>query len=267
MRHLLLRLLDVSGRTFDRLSRTCIYASAALTPVADLRSAVARSWRGFYVDDARIASGLMPWEQGFADTWVNDGDRLLVVGCGSGRDVLPFVTRGCQVVGIDPAAPAVAAAARALAARGLHADLRVGFFEDVTLAGPFDAVWLSWFMYGYVPDRRRRVALLRQASSLLAPGGRIVMSVEDPTEARVHRLWRIGRILGRLTGADWEIASGDDLARIPGTTGLNYRHLFAPGEVEAEVADAGLRIVARQTDLTMLVLQNFPSIPAEACDR
>jgi SAM-dependent methyltransferase len=267
MRHLLLHLLDWSGRAFERLSRTCIYASAALTPVADLRSAVALSWSGFYADDARITSGLMAWELGFADTWVNDGDRLLIVGCGSGRDVLPFVTRGCQVVGVDPAAPAVAAAARALAARGLHADLHVGFFEDVTLAGPFDAVWLSWFMYGYVPDRRRRVALLRKAASLVTPHGRIVMSVEDPTGPRQHRLWRVGRALGRLSGADWEIVPGDDLTRIPGTTRLNYRHLFAPGEVEAEVADAGLRIVARQTDVTMLVLQNFPSVPAGACGR
>jgi SAM-dependent methyltransferase len=267
MRRLLLHTLDLTGRTFDRLSRACLYASAALTPLSALKSAVALSWSGFYVDAERIASGLLPWERAFAATHVRDGDRLLIVGCGSGRDILPFLERGCQVVGVDPAAPAIAAAMRALAARGLAADLRLGFFEDVALTGPFDVVWLSWFMYGYVPDRRRRVAFLRKAGSLLAPGGRIVMSVEDTSGPRQHRVWHVGRVLGRLVGADWEVAAGDDLARIPGTTSLRYRHLFGAGEVEAEAAEAGLRVLARQSEVTMLVLHNFPPVPSATGDR
>jgi SAM-dependent methyltransferase len=62
-----------------------------------------------------LAAGLLE------ELGVASGDRVLVPGCGRGQDLLPFVRRGFEVVGVDFAAPAAAGAREMLSAQGLSA--------------------------------------------------------------------------------------------------------------------------------------------------
>jgi SAM-dependent methyltransferase len=252
VRRLLLATLHHVGLFVDRVARACVYCSAGLSRLDDLKAGTAAAWNDFLIEDREIAGGWMPWEQSIAERVLCVGARILVVGCGSGRDVIPFLERGCVVTGIDPARRAVEAARRALSHRRLDATLIVGFFEDVELDGRFDAIWFSWFAYSYIPDRRRRVAALRKAAALLTPGGEIVISIlRHPPDSR---LLHVAQVVGRMTGSDWAIDAGDVFTRVAGSRGLRYEHFFPPGDVEDEIASAGLKIVNSSENQTVLVL-------------
>lgn len=252
MRQLLLIALHYVGRVADRVARASVYCAAGLSRLRDLQAGTAAAWNDFLADDEGIAGGWMHWEQSIAEGIARAGVRVLIVGCGSGRDVIPFVERGCTVTGIDPAPKAVDAARRALAARHLESTLIVGFFEDVTLDAQFDLVWFSWFAYSYIPDTRRRVAALRKAAALLAPGGQIVISaLRHPPRSR---LLRVAQSIGRLTGSDWTIAEGDVFTPVAASRHLRYEHFFTTGEVEGEIASAQLRVVSSAESRTVLVL-------------
>lgn len=101
---------------------------------------------------------------------VGPGTRLLDVGCGSGMAAMLAAERGAAVSGID-AAPALLAIARERVAQG---DFREGDLEALPFAaGAFDLVTgFNAFQFAGNPD-----VALREAARVLAPGGRIAMTV------------------------------------------------------------------------------------------
>lgn len=240
------RAFVLGARLAGGLSRLCHYFAASTLRLADIKEGVQQSWQGFNIREADIASGLMPWERDLVQRFVTPGAAVLVVGCGSGRDVLPLIERGCHVTGIDPASLALSVAQRALRERHLSADLIEGFFEDVPLSGQFDVVIFSYYSYSYIPESARRVDVLRKAVAHLAVGGHILVSYPRMPRSRPFMI-RLARIMGRLGGSDWQLESGDVVA---GRTSRNkfyysYVHAFQPEEIDKESLAAGLRIVYR----------------------
>jgi ubiquinone/menaquinone biosynthesis C-methylase UbiE len=178
------------------------------------------------------------------------GRRVLDLGCGTGRQTVAGTRAGLCVVSADfsfemaratrqrvlrecpGAAPAV------VVADALHPPFRPGAFDAVMALG----------VVGFVPDRP---GMLREARTLLAPGGELVCDVGVP-ERRVlfpalgaaldrplrslARLWR-ERILRRPK------TEGDD-SGAPGWYGRHFvKH--APEEIEAMLCEAGFRPLAR----------------------
>jgi SAM-dependent methyltransferase len=135
--------MDVRRRCFDwlcRSSRLVEQVSHGLSSLAigtlrlaDLTDFTRRSWGRF----------------------VNAGDRICIVGCGSGRDLLPFVDAGHDVVGIEPSPLSVIRLRRILARRGQAATVIEGFVEDAALLGQFDVVLFSLACYSYIPQSVR----------------------------------------------------------------------------------------------------------------
>jgi hypothetical protein len=76
-----------------------MYVALGTMRLNDLRAGVERRWSEFFVADADITSGLMPWESEVVSKFVRPADRVLVVGCGTGRDVLVLAGMGCRVTG------------------------------------------------------------------------------------------------------------------------------------------------------------------------
>ncbi len=96
--------------------------------------------------------------------------RLLDVGCGRGDLLAHHRALGWEVFGVDPAASAVAAAAR----RGLH--VHHGTLADHPWpAESFDLIAFSHSLE-HIPDP---LDALRTARALLAPGGRIAIALPN----------------------------------------------------------------------------------------
>ena len=233
-----------TARWLDRARALCVSLGVGTLRLRDVRAGVEDNWSGFVTDAAEIESGLDPAEAAVVARFIGVNDRVLVVGCGTGRDVIPLVRMGCQVVGIDPVAHAVGIARRELAARGLAASIVEGYFEDAPVPGTFDVILFSNLCYSYIPERERRTKLLRKAAGLLSPGGKILVThLAARSPFRTRMLWSM-RAAARLTRSDWHPEAGDHLVPINGARArFGFEHFFAPGELEREAADAGLLVL------------------------
>jgi SAM-dependent methyltransferase len=235
------------ARMSGGLSTLLHYFGASTLRLADLKTGIQHSWQDFNPHDAEIVAGLMPWEDDLLQRFAVPGASMLIVGCGSGRDLVSLVQRGYRVTGVDPAAAALATAQRILRERQLSATLVEGFFEDVQLTGPFDVVWFSYFSYSYIPVSSRRIGVLRKAATHLAPSGHVLLSYPGVSRPRPIFI-RLGRIAGRLSGSDWRLEAGDYVVPQRAASGFFYSfaHAFQPAELQAEVSAAGLEVAYRR---------------------
>jgi SAM-dependent methyltransferase len=94
---------------------------------------------------------------------------VLEVGCGGGELLAELAARGWRTFGLDPSATATAAAAR----RG--AEVHTGTLADQPWSGGFDLIVFQHSLE-HIPDP---VGAVRQASDLLAPGGRLAIDVPN----------------------------------------------------------------------------------------
>lgn len=107
------------------------------------------------------------------------GSRVLDLGCGSGRTMLPLVRAGMRVVGVDRDRRALRAARRRLNRLGagrratlLHADLP---HEPPVVVGDFDAVLCLGHTFMEITVLEEALHILRWATWRLRPGGAIVL--------------------------------------------------------------------------------------------
>ena len=105
------------------------------------------------------------------------GQRVLDIACGTGivaRTAARRLGSGGSVVGLDLNAPMLAAARSAAAAEGVTAEWREGSALQLPWADEaFDVVFCQQGLQ-FFPDRP---AALREMHRVLAPGGRLVLSV------------------------------------------------------------------------------------------
>lgn len=231
------------GRTLERLSEASFYAAAGTLRSQELEAAIARFWERFGGGDAHIAGGLMKWEREFYLRFLEPEHHILLVGSGTGRDLVALLKLGFRVDGIELADDCTAIAADALAREGLHADLQSGSVETVPLRGIYDAVVFSWFSYGYIPEAARRIRVLRRLAEHLAPNGRILVSYNARDGHPSRLATRAAQLTARLVGSDWRPVAGDVIFFARETEALQYEHRFEPGELEAEARAAGLAVI------------------------
>ena len=242
---LLTGLLFAAGRLSSRVSLVLNYAACGTMSLDDVRDGIRQSWEGFHARDEDIATGLMDWERDLVARYVRPGEAVLIVGAGSGRDVIALVERGCHVTGVEPAGVALGLAREALRARQLSATLIEGFFEDVAVPGRFDVVMFSYYSYSYMPQAHRRIAALRKAASCLTAGGRVLISYV-PMRAPHPLLIRVARATAAICRTDWRLEPGDYVT-VESSAFRGYAHAFADGEIEREAQAAGLDVVYHAT--------------------
>ena len=110
------------------------------------------------------------------------GQRVLDAGCGTGYLARVLAARGARVTGVDVSPRLVAAARQRDPAGAIEyraADLSQPWPEA---AGSFDAV-ASYLVLNDVPDYQGFAATL---AAVLAPGGRLVLALNNPYGAVVH---------------------------------------------------------------------------------
>ncbi|MER6029860.1 bifunctional GNAT family N-acetyltransferase/class I SAM-dependent methyltransferase [Streptomyces sp. NPDC001851] len=135
-----------------------------------------------YERDVERRTGETDWDLAGLASAVGDGARVLEAGCGTGRALvhLAATTKASRLVGVDTSRPALARArARAAAAGTDQVEFVEGDFLAYRPATAFDAVLLADCTLNGFTDESAAVGLLTHARSLLAPGGRIAVSVFD----------------------------------------------------------------------------------------
>lgn len=230
------------------LGLACLYVEAGVTSLRSLREGIARGWVDFAKEAWVVEGGWMPFEAAAAEC-VKRGERVVVVGCGTGRDMVPFVHRGCTVIGIEPAASAVSTARQVFPLASVR--LIVGYVEDVPLPAPQDVYWFSWYVYSYMPVSARRIQALARIRDTLAPGGRVVLSYMQGSGG-VRGVW-LGRLAARLTGNDWQLEPGDMPVPV-GSEHVGIIHYFTPDEIEREARAAGFDVRHLPGEVAMVVL-------------
>jgi SAM-dependent methyltransferase len=237
--------LVVLGELSEKLSRAFLFLGVGILRRADLADVSRRSWSAFGQSDTQVQSGLNAWEQAAYLPFVTRGARVCIVGCGSGRLVLPFLDAGHDVVGVEPSPEPVARLQRTLRERGQHATVIEARIEDAVLPGAFDLILFSLNCYGYVQGTAARIAVLKKLAAHLSADGRIFVSYPRRRGDWANRSARLTMLAARLTRSDWRIEPYDSLLRldVPGEPGaVIFEHFFEREDIEREAGQAGLRI-------------------------
>ena len=151
--------------------------------------------------------------------------RLLDVGCGAGLAAEALAGLGHDVLGIDAASDAIAAAEAHAAGQNLSLAYRTAAAEDLVAEGAAFPVVTALEVIEHVADP---AAFLRLLASLLAPGGLIVVS----TLNRTLRSLAVAKI-----GAEY-------IARLLPAGTHDWRRFVTPAELDRAASAAGLRLVA-----------------------
>ncbi len=236
------------GRMLERVATLWFYAAAGALRLADLRAAIQREWdrSGEPEWGGYIASGLMNWERDFYLSFLKPDDRVLVVGCGTGRDLLALLQLGYRAEGLDVAPGCTATAGRFLQNRGFHTPVYTGAIETFDLPRRFDAFIFSWFCYSYIPQSETRIRVLRKLRDHLNPGGRILVSYNPGKRAPRRLPIRLTQLVAWLSRSDWRPEYGDHVS-IQGRHILHYEHQFTREELEGEARAAGWSVAFHET--------------------
>ena len=129
--------------------------------------------------DAVLAAGLLP-----------AGKRVLVTGCGAGREVARLVESGLEVTAVDYAPGAIALTRERLAREGLAAQVIEADLLGWQPARRPDAIWDQACLCALHPDLWVNYA--HRLAEWLAPGGRLfLLAIQAERE---------GRLEGRIEG-------------------------------------------------------------------
>ncbi len=241
------RLLDSAAAIIDGGGQACRYLAVGLLRLSDLREARQAQFRHFDVSNNEVEQGLTPFEQHVYLRWLPPGGRVLLVGCGAGRDLIGLHRAGFLATGLEQAPDLVECGRKHLVRLGIQANIELGDIESFQPADRFDAVVFAGNCYSNVHQSKIRISMLsRLASHLEADGGLIISYAGGAERSRLP--FRLMSLTARLARADWRPEPGDSFTRDVRTSGfLDFFHTFLPGEVARECIAAGLHVVAEGT--------------------
>ena len=244
VRALAYRALLASAHTLYKAGNGCLLIAAGLLRRDELQEVSVDQYRDFNVSAHEVDAGLSPAEQTFYGRFLRRNDRVLLAGCGTGRDLIALQLLGHEVTGLEPVAEVVEIARQHLARRGLSAALQTGFIQTAKLSGRYEAVIFSNGCYSLLQSSAVRIAALSRVAQHLAPGGRVIVSYHPATRQSRIGCW-LTQTTARLSAGGWIPESGDTFSRdrfVPGL--IRYHHAFGPLEFARECEAAGLTLLA-----------------------
>lgn len=137
-------------------------------------------------------------QQEIVENYINSGDQVLDIGCGTGTLAIACAEKGASVIGFDISSPMLAIARRKVQERNLADRIRLQEMGAVEMDKAFanetlDKVVSTLVFSEFYPDEQRYV--LRQTYRVLKPGGLIIIA----DEVRPNSLWkRILHLLVRI---------------------------------------------------------------------
>lgn len=132
--------------------------------------------------DQRLAgTPLLALDLCFAERHFPRPGRLLDLGCGTGRLLVPFALRGFRVLGVDLSAPMLRVAGeKAAAARVVVDRIKANVVAlDCLADGSFDYAACLFSTLGMVAGAAERRRVVAHAHRLLRPGGTFILHVHN----------------------------------------------------------------------------------------
>jgi len=226
-----------SGPT--RWRAACLYFGGGLVRVSDFRSPSVVRWEVFDNE----GTGLVPWEDDVYRDVLRPSDRVLLIGCGTGRDLLALRQRGCDVTGLEQSAALAEEARATLSTHGLPTVVIAAAIESYAPHDTFDVIVFSPYTYSYILGMASRVGILGRLRERLSARGKVIISY--PRLMPQSSLWIfLARVSSVCAGSDWWPEAGDRLyGPVSLPTALGFEHQFLPDELARECRLAGLQIV------------------------
>jgi SAM-dependent methyltransferase len=206
-----------------------------------------------YVHDPGVAQGydaalagtpLFEVDRRFVDRHCPAPGRLVDLGCGTGRLLVPLARRGYQVLGVDLSLPMLRAAGAKADAAGVvvhrvRANLTdLGGLRD----GTFDYAACLFSTLGMVSGAAQRRRVLAHAFRVLRPGGCLVLHVHNRWFNAWDRAGRAWLVRDWLRGVVMRAPTGDRVMPVhQGVVGLTL-HLFTRSEAVRLLRGAGFRV-------------------------
>jgi SAM-dependent methyltransferase len=227
---------------------------------------------GFY-SDARLYDLMFPGDGAAVEFYRADagrrGGRVLELGCGTGQKLIPIAADGRPCVGLDFSSDMLAEARRKADERDVAVEWVQGDMRDFDLGRSFDYVFITANSLLHLQEAEDVVSCFRAVRRHLAPGGRFVFDVFNPSVrllAEADGVRRTREALGfvdpdrgevsvdvaetydaaaQVTRGTWYLSSGSepDFVVAP----LEIRSIF-PQELPLLVSLGGLRLVERLGD-------------------
>jgi SAM-dependent methyltransferase len=243
VRGALYRMLLTSAHGLFRAGNGFLLLAAGLLRFDELRTAAVEQYRSFNISEFDVDAGLTLSEDAFYTRFLRKRDRILLAGCGTGRDLIALRQRGYDVAGLEPVPEVVALAQQHLARHGLSAPVHTGLIQSAELNGFYDAVVFSNGCYSLLQGAALRIATLSRVAAHLTPSGRIIISYQPANRRSLYGLW-LTRAAAVICRSDWTPEPGDMFSPDPFVPRLiRYQHVFAPAEFSRECDAAGLALL------------------------
>ncbi|MEV6891913.1 class I SAM-dependent methyltransferase [Kribbella sp. NPDC051137] len=140
---------------------------------------------GQFYSDARLYDRLFPGGGRAVGFYRAEADRcngrVLELGCGTGQKLIPIAADGHPCVGLELSPEMLAEARRKADERGVQVEWVQGDMREFDLGRTFDLVFIAGNSLLHLQEAEDLVGCFRSVKRHLAPGGRLVFEVFNPS--------------------------------------------------------------------------------------
>jgi SAM-dependent methyltransferase len=228
---------------FERLSNVANGLLPALLPPAQLTALTREHYENAY-SPAVLQSAdsedyrLIRWETEVLRRYGISSGRMLILGCGCGREAIAYARKGLTVVGLDTNHPALRKSRQIANTLGLRVCFHQADFLQLPYAPTsFDYITLGGTMYSSIPGSTRRQAWLGDCRRLVRPNGLVILSFQPVQTSGSHRkafCTHLNQWLVVFPGGNKSYQLGDDCVQ------GHFLHAFqTEDEIRRELIGAG----------------------------
>lgn len=196
--------------------------------------------------------------------------RVLDVGCGTGRLLLPYLAQGLDIEGVDSSDEALAICRAKAAAQGLSPVLHRQRMQALELRSRYRVIILPGGTFHLVGDADTAREALRRFHDHLEPGGILALSLDNPQDELARSdvgRWTTSGVISRPSDLELRqdrMVSEVDWDRRVSTTHIRFRAVRRGRVVNEETYVMRMRLFFRDEIESLLEQAGFLNVAGTA---